>query len=110
MPSPPSLDLAFHALADPTRRAVVMRLAAGAESVGALARSHDMALPSFLKHVGVLEQAGLIATEKVGRVRTCRLNPRALHGLKTWLGEQEAIWESRTDRLHALVEKATDDH
>ncbi|HEV7275877.1 MAG TPA: metalloregulator ArsR/SmtB family transcription factor [Devosiaceae bacterium] len=104
MPPPPSLDLAFHALADPTRRAVVMRLATGAESVGSLAQSHKMALPSFLKHVGVLEQAGLIATEKVGRVRTCRLNPSALQGLKSWLSEQEAIWESRTDRLQALVE------
>jgi DNA-binding transcriptional ArsR family regulator len=106
MPSPPSLDLAFHALADPTRRAVVIRLATGAESVGTLAQAHEMALPSFLKHVGVLEQAGLIATEKIGRVRTCRLNPRALQGLKTWFSEQEAIWESRTDRLQALVEKA----
>jgi DNA-binding transcriptional ArsR family regulator len=104
MPAHPDLNLAFHALADPTRRAVIARLASGDLSASALAQSHAMALPSFMKHLGVLEQAGLITTEKTGRVRTCRLEPGVLGQLSFWLGEQQAVWEGRTDRLQALVE------
>lgn len=99
------LDRTFQALSDATRRAVVMRLGTGPASVGELAQPHDMALPSFLKHIGVLEEAGLIRTEKVGRVRTCRLDEARLGDIQSWLDAQREIWERRTDRLQALVEK-----
>ena len=99
-----SLDISFHALADPTRRAVVQRLVVGAASVKELADPFDMGLPSFLKHLKVLEDSGLIATEKRGRVRTCRVNANQLATTEAWLSEQRAIWEGRTDRLAEYVE------
>jgi len=99
-----TLDRTFQALADPTRRAVVTRLAAGPASVGDLAAPHAMALPSFLKHIGILEEAGLIHTEKVGRVRTCRLDTQRFGEVRGWLDAQRALWEARTDQLQALVE------
>jgi DNA-binding transcriptional ArsR family regulator len=98
------LDRAFHALADATRRAVVVRLGAGPASVGELAQAHDMALPSFLKHITVLEEAGLIHTEKRGRVRICEVDRAEFERVRSWLDEQRAVWEGRTDRLQALVE------
>ena len=104
MNSTAHLDRTFYALSDATRRAVVMRLGAGPASVGELARSYDMALPSFLKHIGVLEAAGLIQTQKVGRVRTCRIDAARFGEIRTWLDEQQALWERQTDRLQALVE------
>lgn len=100
----PSLDTAFHALADPTRRAVIARLITGPAAVKDLAAPFDMGLPSFLKHVRVLEDSRLIGSEKVGRVRTCRLVPSRLAAAESWLSEQRAIWEARTDRLAAHVE------
>ncbi|MGV3622403.1 MAG: ArsR/SmtB family transcription factor [Archangium sp.] len=99
------LDDVFGALADPTRRAIVMRLSAGEASVGALAEPFDMALPSFMKHVRVLEDCGLIATEKVGRVRTCALHTEALETIDGWLAEQREVWERRLDRLELYVAK-----
>lgn len=102
------LDAAFHALADPTRRAVVARLLTGPAAVKDLAAPFAMGLPSFLKHVRVLEESGLIGSEKVGRVRTCRLNPGRLAAAEHWLSQQRAIWEARTDRLAALVETNPD--
>ena len=99
------LDRTFQALSDATRRAIVMRLGAGPASVGELAQPYGMALPSFLKHIGVLEEAGLIRTEKVGRVRTCRLDTARLGAIQSWLDAQREVWERRTDRLQALVEK-----
>ena len=99
-----SLDRTFHALADATRRAVVARLGAGPASVGELAQAHDMALPSFLKHITVLEEAGLIRTEKLGRVRMCEVDRAEFDRLRSWLDEQRAVWDGRTDRLQALVE------
>jgi DNA-binding transcriptional ArsR family regulator len=99
------LGTAFHALADATRRAVVARLIEGPASVKDLAAPFDMGLPSFLKHVNVLEAGGLINSEKVGRVRTCRLNPALLAAAENWLSEQRLVWEGRTDRLAELVEK-----
>lgn len=100
-----SLDTAFHALADPTRRAVIERLNEGPASIKQLAEPFDMGLPSFLKHVKVLEASGLIGSEKAGRVRTCRLMPARLAVAEDWLNEQRAVWEGRTDRLAAFVEK-----
>ena len=99
------LDHVFAALADPTRRAIVMRLCAGEASVGELADPFDMALPSFMKHIHVLETSGLVLSEKTGRVRTCRLSPDALLGAEDWFQQQRAVWEARLDRFEAYVMK-----
>jgi DNA-binding transcriptional ArsR family regulator len=98
-----SLDEVFAALADPTRRAVVGVLGRGPASVGELAQTTSMTLPSFMKHVHTLERCGLIQTAKVGRVRTCRLNRKRLGLVDGWLADQRAIWEARTDRLEQFV-------
>lgn len=97
------LDGVFAALADPTRRAVVRRLGRGPASVGELAEPFDMKLPSFLKHVRVLEVHGVIRTTKTGRVRTCALRPERLAQATGWLEAQRQTWEARTDRLEQLV-------
>ncbi len=93
----------FQALADPTRRAVLAELGRGPASVTELARPHEMALPSFMKHIRQLEEAGLIRTEKRGRVRSCALEKGRFTAVDGWLAEQRAIWEGRTDRLEAFV-------
>lgn len=98
-----SLDEVFAALADPTRRAVVGALGRGPASVGELAQSASMTLPSFMKHVHTLERCGLIHTAKSGRVRTCTLNHKRLGIVDGWLAEQRAVWERRTDRLEQFV-------
>ena len=100
----PALDSIFHALADPTRRAVVSRLLGGDAPVKYLAEPFDMGLPAFLKHLTVLEGAGLIRSEKQGRVRTCRLDAERLAAAEGWLSQQRAVWQGRTDRLAAFVE------
>src|SRR3546814_6630374 len=99
------LDAAFHALADPTRRAVVSRLTKGPAPVKELAEPFDMGLPSFMKHLRVLEEGGLISSEKVGRVRTCRVKAERLAAAESWLSEQRTLWQARTDRLADYVEK-----
>jgi DNA-binding transcriptional ArsR family regulator len=99
-----TLDAAFHALADPTRRAVVSRLAKGPAPVMELARPFAMGLPSFMKHLRVLEKDGLIRSEKIGRVRTCWVNTERLAATESWLSEQRALWQGRTDRLADYVE------
>jgi len=93
----------FQALADPTRRAVLDRLARGSASISDLAGPHPMALPSFMKHIRALEESGLIRTSKRGRVRTCTLERRPFAVLEGWLSEQRALWEARTDRLERFV-------
>jgi DNA-binding transcriptional ArsR family regulator len=100
---PSGLDAVFAALSDPTRRCVVSELGRGPASVGALARSSPMTLPSFMKHIRMLESSGLIRTAKAGRVRTCTLNRQRLAVVDGWLAEQRAIWEGRTDRLEQFV-------
>lgn len=100
----PPLDSAFHALADPTRRAVIARLMQGPATVSDLAQPFAIGLPAFLKHLKVLEDSGLIGTEKAGRVRTCRVQPDRLAAAETWLTRQRAVWEARTDRLAVYVE------
>ncbi|WP_158888805.1 ArsR/SmtB family transcription factor [Amycolatopsis anabasis] len=97
------LDGVFVALADPTRRAVIRRLGRGRASVGDLARDAPMTLPSFMKHVRVLESNGLIRTSKSGRVRTCELNRERFALVEDWLAEQRRIWTDRTDRLERFV-------
>jgi DNA-binding transcriptional ArsR family regulator len=93
----------FQALADPTRRAVLGRLGQGPASIGELAKPFDMALPSFMKHIHVLEDTGWIRTRKAGRVRTCAIEKKPLAAVEAWLSAQRALWEGRTDRLELFV-------
>lgn len=98
----------FLALADPTRRAVIRQLGQGPASVGDLAGNAAMTLPSFLKHVRMLESSGLIRTEKSGRVRTCELNRERFAVVEGWLAEQRRLWEESTDRLERFVTRRTE--
>lgn len=97
--SPGRLDALFRALGDPTRRAIMERLARGPATVSELAAPFDMALPSLMGHLRKLEAAGLVATRKQGRVRTATLVPGALTPIRGWLDAQRAIWQARLDRL-----------
>ncbi len=97
------LTLLFQALSDPTRRSILERLAEGPAPVTELAAPTGLRLPTVMRHLAVLEAAGLIATEKDGRVRTCVLVPGALAPVRTWLDDQRAIWEARLDRLDDYV-------
>jgi DNA-binding transcriptional ArsR family regulator len=97
------LDGIFLALSDPTRRAVIGRLGEGPASISDLAAPFEMALPSFMKHIHVLEASGLISTRKQGRVRTCAIEKTRFAVVETWLLEQRALWEARTDRLERFV-------
>ena len=98
-----NLDSIFHGLADPTRRAVIAQLARGPASVSELAAPHRMALPSFLKHLKVLETGGWIESGKAGRIRTCRLRPEVAKAAEDWLGRQRSLWEARLDRLDSFL-------
>jgi DNA-binding transcriptional ArsR family regulator len=100
------LDMAFHALADETRRAMVVRLARGPASVSELAAPLAMSLPSVLQHLDVLQRSGLVRSEKVGRVRTCRLEPAPMRTLEQWIAEHRAAWERRLDRLVDVLDEA----
>src|SRR6185503_11316466 len=94
-----SLDRAFHALADPSRRGMVERLSRGPASVSELARPFAMTLPAVVQHLQVLEASGLIRSEKVGRVRTCTIVPTALRTAEEWIADRRTSWEERLDRL-----------
>jgi DNA-binding transcriptional ArsR family regulator len=98
-----ALDRAFQALSDPTRRAILTRLTTGPASVGELAEPFDMAMPTLLRHVQVLEESGLIASRKAGRVRTCALQLETLAETEQWLAHQRAVWEQRLDRMESYV-------
>ena len=104
-----ALDLAFRALANPTRRAVVAHLGRGPATVTELAAPFDMALPSFLQHLGVLERSGLVRTEKRGRVRTVSIQTANLKRAAAWLREQQDLWERRLDQLDAYVKTMEED-
>jgi DNA-binding transcriptional ArsR family regulator len=93
------LDRLFHALADPARRAMVERLSRGPAPVSELARPLPMSLPSVMQHLGVLEAAGLVRSEKVGRVRTCAIAPEALSLAEQWINTRRVEWQERLDRL-----------
>jgi DNA-binding transcriptional ArsR family regulator len=93
------LDLAFQALADPARRGMVERLCRGPASVSELAKPLAMTLSAVVQHLQVLESSGLVRTRKVGRVRTCRVDPAVLRGAEAWLTARRASWERRLDRL-----------
>lgn len=111
MPKSFALEPLFHALAHPARRAVVERLGRGPAATTELADPFRMALPSFLQHMGVLEECGLVQSEKIGRVRVWRLAPRSLEAAENWLAEQRATWERRLDQLDDYLEtmKESDD-
>lgn len=106
-----SLDSVFLALSDPTRRAVIARLGRQPASISDLASPFDMALPSFMKHIAMLENAGLIRTAKHGRVRTCEIDRERLKLVDGWLSEQRLLWDQRTDQLEAFLhdEQTKDD-
>ena len=98
-PAASGLDLTFQALADPTRRAIVERLGRGPASVSELAAPFAMSLPAVVQHLQLLEASGLVRSEKVGRVRTCHMEPAALSLAEQWIGQRRADWERRLDRL-----------
>lgn len=99
------LDLAFQALADPTRRGMLARLTRAPASVSDLARPLRMSLPAVMQHLKLLEASGLVRSEKKGRVRTCRIDPQALAAAEGWIADQRALWEGRLDRFGAYVEE-----
>lgn len=99
----PDLSLLFHALADSTRRSILTQLARGPARVTDLADPTGLRLPTVMRHLSVLEDAGLIATSKDGRVRTCAIQPQAMEPARSWMDEQRSIWEARLDRLDAFV-------
>jgi DNA-binding transcriptional ArsR family regulator len=98
------VDRVFHALGDPTRRAIVEKLSAGAVSVSSLAKPLDITLAAVVQHVQVLERSGLVRTTKVGRVRTCRIEPKGLTVAERWIEDRRSLWKRRLDRLGALLE------
>ena len=99
------LDASFAALSDATRRGVLERLGRDDASITDLAQMFQMTLTGMRKHVGVLEQAGLVTTEKVGRVRTCTLGPRRLEAEATWMDSYRQLWDARFDELDKVVEE-----
>jgi DNA-binding transcriptional ArsR family regulator len=104
-----SLDRVFQALADPTRRSMVERLIGGPASVGELAQPLAMSLPAVMQHLQVLEACGLVGSEKVGRVRTCHVEPSALRMAEDWIGQQRTDWEHRLDRLGNYLTQPRDE-
>lgn len=101
----PTLDRLFSALSDPTRRDMLERLAKGDATAGELALPTGFAMPTVLRHLAVLQAAGLIDTDKQGRSRLCRAQPQALAPLTHWLDDQRALWEGRLDRLETYAQK-----
>ena len=101
------IDSLLHALGDPTRRQIVERLGRGPASVSALAEPFFMSLPAIVQHLQVLERSGLVASSKVGRVRTCRLAPERLATVEDWIVDRRRTWERRLDRLGAVLSAET---
>ncbi len=98
-----AVDRVFHALADPTRRALVERLSRGPASVSELARPHAITLAAVVQHLQVLERSGVVRSEKEGRVRTCRIEPGGLSVAGRWIEERRSLWERRLDRLGVVL-------
>ncbi|MFD7639377.1 ArsR/SmtB family transcription factor [Kitasatospora sp. NPDC059795] len=103
------LDRVFQALADATRRDLVQQLVAAPASVSALAEPYPMSLPAVMQHLQVLEDCGLVSSEKVGRVRTCRIEPAVLRAAEEWLAARRTAWETRLDRLGGLLTADSED-
>ncbi len=106
---PPRVDRVFHALSDPTRRALVERLSRGPASVSELARPLPISLPAVVQQLHVLEDSGLVSSEKVGRVRTCQVRPAALSQAELWLADRRRAWEQRLDRLGEFLAQNNDE-
>jgi DNA-binding transcriptional ArsR family regulator len=98
-PAKEEVDLLFQALADPNRRAMIDRLTRGPASVSELAQPLEMSLPAVVQHLHVLESSGLVRSQKLGRVRTCTVEPRALRAAERWISERRTVWEESLDRL-----------
>jgi DNA-binding transcriptional ArsR family regulator len=99
----PRLDLVFQALSDPSRRTMVERLSRGPASVSDLAQPLEMSLPAVMQHLQVLETSGLVRSEKTGRVRMCRIEPKTFAAAEGWFAGRRASWERRFDRLEAFL-------
>jgi DNA-binding transcriptional ArsR family regulator len=105
----PPIDVVFHALSDANRRAMIDRLLDGPASVSELGRPLGISLPAVVQHLHVLEAGGVVRSHKVGRVRTCEIEPRALSTAERWISERRATWEARLDRLGGFLAQATDE-
>jgi DNA-binding transcriptional ArsR family regulator len=108
-PREPPIDVIFHALSDPNRRAMIDRLLDGPASVSDLARPLAISLPAVVQHLHVLEASGVVRSRKVGRVRTCEIEPLALGTAERWISERRATWEARLDRLGEFLAADTDE-
>jgi DNA-binding transcriptional ArsR family regulator len=97
------VDRVFHALGDPTRRAMIEKLSEGPVSVSRLAKPLDITIAAVVQQVQVLEKSGLVRTEKVGRVRTCRVESKGLKVVERWVADRRSLWEARFDRLGKLL-------
>jgi len=104
----PNIDRVFHALGDPSRRAIVEKLSEGPISVSRLAEPLAITLAAVVQHLQVLEESGLVRTEKVGRVRTCSIEPAGLSVAERWIGDRRSMWERRLDRLGDLLAEPDD--
>lgn len=107
---PAQLDLMFQALADPARRQMVDRLSRGPASVSQLAEPLVMSLSAVVQHLNLLEASGLVRTQKVGRVRTCQIEPKALRAAEHWINERRLSWERRLDRLGDFLAETKDEN
>lgn len=103
-----TLDHIFHALGDPTRRAMVERLSAGPVSVSELATPFNITLAAVVQHLQILEESGLVRTEKIGRVRTCRVDPKGLDAMQRWIDARRSHWEKGFSRLGDLLAETAD--
>jgi len=103
MQKKPSVDRVFHALGDPTRRSIMEKLSEGPVSVSRLAEPLDITLAAVVQHLQVLEESGLVRTEKIGRVRTCRVEPAGISAAEQWLSDRRSRWERQLDRLGDLL-------
>ena len=103
------LDLMFQALADPSRRVMVERLSRGPATVTELAEPLDMTLSAVVQHLQLLERSGLVRSEKIGRVRTCRIEPQALRLAEQWIAERRSTWERRLDRLGDVLAETSEE-
>jgi DNA-binding transcriptional ArsR family regulator len=108
-PGEPPIDVVFHALSDANRRAMIDRLFDGPASVSELARPLAISLPAVVQHLHVLEASGVVRSHKVGRVRTCEIEPLALSTAERWISERRATWEARLDRLGEFLAEDADE-
>jgi DNA-binding transcriptional ArsR family regulator len=104
-----NIDRVFHALGDPTRRAILEKLSAGPMSVSRLTEPLGITLAAVVQHLQILEESGLVRTKKLGRVRTCRMAPAGLSVAEQWIGDRRSTWERRLDRLGDLLAESDEE-